>query len=168
MGWAQVAEFHLLFLLITFRPPEGARSSVEQSLPQEHCLDHAAKPALLLQTPLILRRRSLRTRLRVYWLPLCVMHADVVWCVSVQHVVDDCTHCCLITRSKSSGQISNIPTRIGDRYFEHLSMVKCSKEKEQTHIMFMMKSGSGSNSEYYVYVSVHRWSILIIAQRDAT
>jgi len=74
----------------------------------------------------------------------------------MQHVVDDCTHCCLISRSKSSGQSSNIPTRIGDRYFEHFSVVKCSKEQEQTHIMLMMEIGSGSNSEYYVYGSVHR------------
>lgn len=56
--------------------------------------------------------------------------------------------CCLITRSKNSGQSSNVPTRIGDRYFENLSVVKCGKEQEQTQIMFMMKVGSGSNSQY--------------------
>ena len=72
------------------------------------------------------------------------MHANVVWCVSVQHVVDDCTQCCLIIRSKNSGQSSNIhvTTRLGDRYFENLSVVKCSKEQQQTQIMFVMKTGS--------------------------
>jgi hypothetical protein len=70
------------------------------------------------------------------------MHANVVWCVCVQHVVDDFTQCCLITRSKNSRQSSNLPIRIGDRYFENLSVVKCSKEQEQPQIMFVMKIGS--------------------------
>jgi hypothetical protein len=51
-----------------------------------------------------------------------------MWCVSVQHMVDGCTQCCLITRPKNSGQSSHIPARIGDTYFENLSVVNCSEE----------------------------------------
>ena len=133
--------------LITVRPPEGARSSVEQSIPQEalscpRCQNRIAADTTDSSSQVF--TNSIQGLLIAVVCDAC--QCGLVF--SVQNVVDYCTQCCLITCSKDSGQSSNIRIRIGDRYFENLSVVKCSKEQEQTKVVFMMKTGSRSNSEY--------------------